>query len=335
MERLAKIDAAFRFAGVMLRRGRMPIVVRWQTTNRCTAKCLYCEIWKNPGPELSTAEAWSMIGGFYALGMRRLCFSGGEPLLRGDIDELMGLCRERGISAEMNTNGVLLEGHLAGLRHLSLVKVSIDGPRELHDGIRHSPMYDAIVENLEAARASGVRFSLTTTLTRDNTSTATVDHVLGLAERFDTFAAFQPVVSTTPWGRGDMESIAPTPERMREVVLHLMSVKERRPARIRNSMAGLRRILGWPRFPKAECTAGIIFAVVESNGDLYACERTPYPPGTSFPNVRDGVRQAFERIVFPDCPGCGFCGATELNLLWNRDISAWREVGRIVGLVRG
>ncbi len=335
MALLAKLDAATRFAYVRATAGRMPIVVRWQTTNRCTARCRYCEIWKSPGDELSFDEAKAMLGEFHVLGTRRLCFSGGEPLMREDIDELIAFCRRLGLSLEMNTNGVLLARHLSSLRRLSLVKVSLDGPASVHDGIRGCRIHAAIIDNLEACRAAGIRFSLTTTLVRENTSVEAVDHVLGLAERFDTFAAFQPVVSTTPWGRGDMDVIAPPPEQMRAVFRHLIEEKRRRPARIRNSMAGLRHVLDWPRFPRTKCVAGIVFVIVESNGDLYACERTAYPPGTVFANVRAGVRRAFEAVVLPTCAGCGFCGANELSFLWNRETSVWREVARIVGFGRG
>jgi MoaA/NifB/PqqE/SkfB family radical SAM enzyme len=329
---LVKIDAATRLVATRLTRSRMPIVVRWQTTNRCTARCRYCEIWKSPGDDLSTAEAERMILDFRALGMRRLGLSGGEPLLREDIDALVSFALAERISVEMNTNGVLLAEHLATARRMDLVKVSLDGPAELHDRIRRAPMYREIMENLAAARGAGVRFGITATLARENTSVEVVDHLLGVAERFDTFVAFQPVVSTTPWGTGDMEEIAPTPAQMRTVVEHLIRVKRTRGARLRNSLAGLRHLRDWPRFPPLICTAGTVFVIVESNGDLYACERTGYPEGTVFPNVRDGVREAFDAVVQPDCGGCGFCGALELNFLWNLDFSAAREVARTVRL---
>lgn len=332
---LSKLDAAARFAFVRATNRRMPIVVRWQTTNRCTARCRYCEIWKAPGDELSFGEATAMLREFHGLGTRRLCYSGGEPLLREDIDELIAFGERLGLSQEMNSNGVLLDRHLPSLGRLALVKISLDGPPAIHDALRGAPMHDRIVQNLEACRAAGVRFGFTTTLTRDNTSLETVEHVLGLAERFGTFAAFQPVVPTTPWGTGDMAAIAPEPERMRAVFLRLIEEKRRRPARIRNSLAGLGHVLDWPRFPRMRCVAGIVFVVVESNGELYACERTAYPPGTAFPNVRAGVRPAFDAVVLPDCPGCGFCGANELSFLWNRRLSVWREVARIAGLGKG
>ena len=331
MRVLSKFDAGARFAWTRLRNARMPIVVRWQTTNRCTARCRYCSIWSSPVEELSTQEAQRMLAEFHGLGMRRLCFSGGEPLLRDDIGELVDFALGLGVSLEMNSNGALLHKHLDTLRKLELTKVSIDGPKEIHDGVRHATLHDRIMDNLELSKAAGVRFSFATTLMRENATIDVVDHMLELAGRFDTFVAFQPVVPTTPWGTRDMDNIGPGPAQMRAVVEHLIAAKKRRGRLIRNSLAALRYIRNWPEFPPVTCTGGRIFVVVESNGDLYACERTFYPPETDFPNVRSGVSHAFESVVFPDCKGCGFCGAQELNSLWNLKLSGWREIVRIVG----
>ncbi len=331
MRLLNKVDAGARFAWTRLRKARMPIVVRWQTTNRCTAKCRYCSIWSSPANELTTEEARRMLTEFRQLGMRRLCFSGGEPLLRKDMGELIDFALGLGVSLEMNSNGTLLHEHLDTLRKLELTKVSVDGPGEVHDAVRRAGIYDRIIENLELLKKAGVRFSLATTLMRENSTVAVVEHMLDLARRFNTFVAFQPVVPTTPWGTRDMNNIGPDQEQMRLVVQHLIKSKNRHSRLIRNSLAGLRHISNWPDFPPLECTGGRIFVVVESNGDLYACERTSYPPRTVFPNVRYGVERAFDNIVFPDCGGCGFCGAQELNSLWNLRFSGWREVARIVG----
>lgn len=332
MRLLTKADAGLKFALTRLRNSRMPLVVRWQTTNRCTAKCRYCSIWSSPANELSAVEAQRMLLDFHQLGMRRLCFSGGEPLLREDIGELVDYALGLGVSLEMNSNGTLLHKHLDTLRKLELTKVSVDGPKEIHDGVRGAEIYDAIVGSLDLLKRSRIRFSFATTLMRENSNVEAVDHMLDLARRFDTFVAFQPVVPTTPWGSRDMDTIGPEPAQMQGVVEHLIVAKKRRPRLIRNSLAGLRHIRHWPQFPPMVCTGGRIFVVVESNGDLYACERTSYPPRTVFPNVRYGVETAFKNIVFPDCKGCGFCGAQELNSLWSLRFSGWREVARIVGL---
>ena len=332
MNRSAKIEGALRFAVARLKNARAPVVVRWQMTNSCQAACEYCKVWQSPSDELTTGEAKRMLLELRRMGMSRLCFSGGEPLMRGDFDDIVDFCDLLGVSMEMNTNGLLVADYAASLKKLEIVKISLDGPEEIHDNIRGVRMFADIMSNARAARDAGIRISFTTTLVRENTEIETVDRILDIAREFDTFVAFQPVVSTTPWGSVELEDVAPDREKFREVVGHLMEVKAGGGSCIRNSMKGLRHVSRWPEFPAIKCTAGVIFAIVESNGDLYACERTPYPRGTRFPNVRGGVRSAFESIVMPDCGGCGFCGALELNFLWNLSLSSWREVLRVVGL---
>ncbi len=331
MNRGAKIEGALRFAVARLKNARAPVVVRWQMTNRCQAACEYCKVWQSPSDELTTGEAKRMLLELRRMGMSRLCFSGGEPLMREDFDDIVSFCDLLGVSMEMNTNGLLVAEHTASLKKLDLVKISLDGPEEVHDRIRGVRMFRGIMRNAGAALDAGIRISFTTTLVRENTEIGIVDRILDIAREFDTFAAFQPVVSTTPWGSVELDEVAPDREKFREVVGHLKEVKARGGSSIRNSMKGLGHVSRWPDFPDMACTAGIIFVIVESNGDLYACERTPYPGGTRFPNVRGGVRSAFEDIVMPDCGGCGFCGALELNFLWNLSLSSWREVLRVVG----
>jgi MoaA/NifB/PqqE/SkfB family radical SAM enzyme len=333
MNVLTKIDGAIRFASVRLRNSRMPIVVRWQTTNACQARCRYCRIWQSPSDELDTSEAKRMIHEFWNMGMRRLCFSGGEPLMRQDLEDIIEYCSELTVSMEMNTNGLLLHEHLDALGKIELVKISLDGPGRVHDDIRGVRIFEDIMDSAGQAKEKGVRLSFTTTLVRQNTRIEVVDEILRIARDFDTFVAFQPVVSTTPWGSIDMKTLAPDRERLREVITYLMEIKRGEGGKyIRNSLRGLLHVLEWPDFPEMKCTAGLVFVIVESNGDLYACERTSYPEGTLFPNVRGGVQEAFESMVLPDCSGCGFCGALELNLLWNLDLSVWKEVGRVAGV---
>jgi MoaA/NifB/PqqE/SkfB family radical SAM enzyme len=327
-----KIDAALKFARLRITNSRMPLIVRWNCTNKCSARCSYCNTYKTVTKELTTSESLRMLRDLHGMGMRRLCFSGGEPLMRHDIEELVHSSALLGVSLEMNSNGLLINRHLDVLRQMQWVKVSLDGPEEIHDTIRGVRMFSSIMSNLAEARRAGVRFSLTTTLVRENTTIPAVDALVEIARSFDTFVAFQPVVTHTKWTTVDIDRVGPEPEAMQAVVGHLIEVKRRHPSTLRNSLAGLRHISSWPEIPPMRCTSGRVFVIVESNGDLYACERTTYPDGTVFPNVRQGVARAFENIVLPqNCAGCGFCGALELNFLWNLKLSSWREMLRVVG----
>ncbi len=120
-----------------------PEHVYFSLTNRCCLRCIMCDIPKSPGNqenELSTDEAKKIILQVKDLGVRHLIFSGGEPLLRDDLIELVRFSREKGIPwVDIITNGILCDDRIvqelikAGLNHAT---VSLDGISEVNDMIR-------------------------------------------------------------------------------------------------------------------------------------------------------------------------------------------------------
>ncbi|MDD5128154.1 MAG: radical SAM protein [Candidatus Omnitrophica bacterium] len=120
-----------------------PEHVYFSLTNRCCLRCIMCDIPKSPGrqeDELNTEEVKKIILQIKDLGVRHLIFSGGEPLLRSDLVELVRFSRASGIAwVDIITNGILCNDDVvqgliqAGLNH---VTVSLDGVSEVHDSIR-------------------------------------------------------------------------------------------------------------------------------------------------------------------------------------------------------
>ena len=76
------------------------MLISWNTTSRCNLFCRHCYRESGPGNdrsgELSTAEGIALIGSIKRAGFRLLILSGGEPLLREDIFELVSAAREIG-----------------------------------------------------------------------------------------------------------------------------------------------------------------------------------------------------------------------------------------------
>jgi MoaA/NifB/PqqE/SkfB family radical SAM enzyme len=129
--------------------------------------------------ELSTAEMLAVIDGFAALGTRGLGFTGGEPLLRPDLFELLRRTRERGVLAHLNTNATLLDDRKVALLLESGVEslnISLDGATAAtHDGIRgvagsFGKATDAVRRVLAARKRAGaeLRVKLVAVLSRDN-----------------------------------------------------------------------------------------------------------------------------------------------------------------------
>jgi len=153
------------------RKQRRPVVV-WNTTEQCNLACEHCyaaaEFERAPG-ELSTAEAKGLIDQLADFGVPVLLFSGGEPLLRRDLVELVDYATDAGLRAVLSTNGTLLtEERARQLQRagLSYAGVSVDGRRETNDAFRgQEGAFDAAVRGMEACLDVGLKTGLRYTIT--------------------------------------------------------------------------------------------------------------------------------------------------------------------------
>ncbi len=98
-------------------------------TSRCNSRCISCAWWKTEGAaDLSLEEIRSLAADLPAFRVRRVVFSGGEPLLRREVFEIAALFRDRGILLDLLTNGLLLERHAEQVAaHFASVTLSLDG----------------------------------------------------------------------------------------------------------------------------------------------------------------------------------------------------------------
>lgn len=98
-----------------LGRGRAarPLALTWEITNRCNLDCSFCflqpELLNGDTDELSTGEALAVVDAAARLGAG-LYLTGGEPLVRADLAEIVERARARRVRVGLNTNGVLLAG---------------------------------------------------------------------------------------------------------------------------------------------------------------------------------------------------------------------------------
>lgn len=133
----AELHAAV-YDGVPVRRLRDAKI---KLTGRCNLQCAFCPFWRlRPAGELATDELKRVLDDLAALDCRKVHFSGGEPLLRADLPEMVAHAAGLGLRVALTTNGTLLTAELA---HALLaarphsITVSLDGPTPaLHDGLR-------------------------------------------------------------------------------------------------------------------------------------------------------------------------------------------------------
>jgi MoaA/NifB/PqqE/SkfB family radical SAM enzyme len=290
---------------------RIPLAVRFQVTNRCTLQCKYCNLWRIRTDELSTREIAGIIEELAKLGTKRISFSGGEPLLRADIGQIINHCNKLGIYSEMNSNGTLVAERIEVVKKLDFIKLSLDGPQGVHDALRGDGSYKKVIESADSAYKNRIKFGFACTLTKHNINY--LDHILNVAGKYDTIVAFQPLKQIYR-GVEDIKDIAPSQIEFKRAVSSLIAKKMSGNRNIRNSLIGLRHIYNWPKYKKIRCWAGRIFCIVNTNGDLYPCDRIDY--ALQLPNcVAMGVENAMNILPEVYCSGCGFCGALELNYL--------------------
>lgn len=153
---------------------RKPIVV-WNVTRTCNLRCVHCYsdsfAQRYPG-ELTIEQATGVIDDLAAFGVSALLFSGGEPLTRPDLFDLMQYATQKGLRVTLSTNGTLIHEPIARKLHaigLCYVGISLDGIGETNDLFRGKKgAFDDAVRGIRNCMAAGQKVGLRMTLTRRN-----------------------------------------------------------------------------------------------------------------------------------------------------------------------
>ena len=211
-------------AQIRERKQRRPVVV-WNCTKQCNLYCQHCyaaaETEPAPG-EMTTAEGKRFLDDLANYGAPVVLFSGGEPLARSDLVELVAHASEAGLRPVLSTNGTLLTAERAAdLREAGLqyVGISVDGMPERNDAFRGAEgAFDRALEGIEASQAAGLKTGLRYTITEANADDLE-DVVALLADRgVDRFCFYHLDYG----GRGaDISDVDLSPEATRKAVTDL------------------------------------------------------------------------------------------------------------------
>ena len=148
------------------------MIVSWMTTNKCNLTCKHCYQDARPDAcanELTTDEARALIDQIAAAGFKIMIFSGGEPLMRPDIYDLVAYAASKGLRPVFGTNGTLITPEVAGrLKECGAcaMGISLDSlDRAKHDSFRGlEGAWDATVAGMRACREVGLPFQIHTTV---------------------------------------------------------------------------------------------------------------------------------------------------------------------------
>lgn len=132
----------------------LPILIL-NVHENCNCRCRMCDIWKRPpGKEVELEHVRKYQADIRRLGVKQVVFTGGEPLLHSEFATLCRLFQECSTRITLLTTGILLKKRAQVVAdHVDEIIISLDGPQETHNRIRHIPhAFQLIGEGIAAVK---------------------------------------------------------------------------------------------------------------------------------------------------------------------------------------
>jgi len=277
-----------------------PRVVAWEATGRCNLACTFCRAEAGDaygaspdddadrsGPELSFDEVRDLLDQLSSWTRPpMLIVSGGEPLLRDDVFDVLLYARRNGVRAVLSTNGTTVDASIAArlaTTGVPRISVSIDGAnRDTHERIRGVPgCFEGALEGCRHLAEERVPFQINTTVTKQNV--AELEGILGLVRTLG--AAAWDVFMLVPTGRGREQDLLAPKEYGK--VLTWIAQRSESPGvpikvscgpqyvRVISERGGTRR-----GYPPRGCMAADGFCFISRAGEVFPCGYLPLAAGS-------------------------------------------------------
>lgn len=296
------------------------MIISWNTTQACNMSCVHC--YRDAGTrredELTTEEGKKLLGEMAKAGFKIVILSGGEPLMREDIYELITHATKVGLRPVLGTNGALITPETAKrLKEAGLgaAGISIDScDKEKHNWFRKAEgAWENTMAGIEACKSVGLRFQIHTTVMQWNEPEIT--DITDLAVQLGAMA--HHVFFLVPTGRGkDIEETTLKTEQYEALLNRILDKQLEVPIELKPTCAPqfmrIAKERNMPmRFTRG-CLAGTGYCVVLPNGDIHPCPYMPIKVGNVRETDFDLIWQnseVFERLRNEKLKGgCGTCG---------------------------
>jgi len=318
-------------------------------TDRCNLQCMFCSMWNRRWENMST-DLWKRILDELVdwVGPMHVVFTGGEPLVRDDLPELVRHASSRGACCEINSNGISLDERAAGALVQSGLRVAnvsvlgltsetserLYGRRDVPERVRRALL------SLKAAGGHGLRIQMLTTLLAQNLHE--VGGILDLAEELNLEGVqFQPIYQHfgdnhegVAWFQGN-----PLWPRVSDatVCLDLIIERKKRGGRVVNPLEQLELFRGYladPTHCRKPCVAADASLVLECDGSVYACVFKPAGPLGNVQQMalRKLWTQPAARRIRDGIRGCR-AGCAVMNMNYRTSLSV--KLGKYMRIYHG
>ncbi len=267
-----------------------PLALIAEVTHRCPLHCVYCSNplhMAAPESELSTDEWTGVFQQAGKVGMLHAHFTGGEPLVRADLTELIAVARAAGLYTNLITSGIgLNEQRLqaiveAGLDH---IQISFQDSREdAANWIAGAKAHAHKIGLSRAIRKHKVAFTVNLVVHRQN-----LDHLEEMIAFIEQLSPERVEIAHTQyygWALANRAALMPTRAQLDKAIALIADAEQR--------LAGNIRIDSvvpdyYAKYPKA-CMGGWgkRLMLINPSGRVLPCHAAEVLPGLSFENVRE------------------------------------------------
>lgn len=258
---------------------RKPVLVHFEVTLRCNARCGFCDYWKTE-PSARSAELKSFADAARFFNPMMITYTGGEPTLRRDLEDIVAAVSE---AVHVQYSTLITHGGMLSLERAQSLwqagihqfNISLDFLDERHDRARGIPgLSSKIFEVITRMRSVGIdsiRFN--TVIKEEN-----LDQILPIAHRARELGCGVNFSTYTDSKNGSRDGIIGSPSfaELEDVTTQLLAFKRRHRGVITNSDYYLENI---PRYVRGEmtepCRSGVRTIHVDPSGHVKRCPDFP------------------------------------------------------------
>ncbi len=267
-----------------------PLWLLAELTYRCPLHCVFCY---NPvdyattGPELSTQDWLRVLREARAAGSVQCGFSGGEPLVRDDLEELVAEAHRLGFYTNLLTSGVgLTKERATALKQAGLDHIQLsfqDSTRELNDFLSHTKTFDLKRRTAGLIKAHGWPMVMNCVIHRLNIDY--IGQIIDLAVELG--AEYLELANNQyySWAQLNREALLPSREQLERAERVTKEYREKLGNRIRIFFVVPDYYESRPK--KCMNGWGNVFLTVTPDGSALPCHTARMLKGLTFPNVKD------------------------------------------------
>ena len=267
-----------------------PLWLLAELTYRCPLHCAFCYNpigFDNDKQELDTAGWLKTLREARELGSVQCGFSGGEPLLRDDLEVLVGEARDLGYYTNLLTSGVgLNENRARALKDAGLDHIQLsfqDSTRELNDFLSNTKTYD--LKNKVASLIKDHDWPMVLNCVIHRLNIDYIDKIIELALNLGAETLELANTQYYSWARLNRDQLLPSREQVERAEKVTADYRERYGDRIRILFVVPDYYESRPK--KCMNGWGNVFLTITPDGTALPCHTAAMLPGLDFPNVND------------------------------------------------